>query len=107
MLGQNGSELIKQKSETIKANPSPHYNHTAVFQIARNHIDSVLILVQVFGLTGGFLRRKNLFGWLCLGGGEGIGPLGPSTADSQQHWQDMRAGAGTTVNVFKIIPYYR
>lgn len=88
---------MKQKSQTIKSNAAPHYTHTAVFQIARNEIDSVLILVQVFAINNSFLRRKTLLGWLCLGGGEGGHLLGPSTPDSQQHWQDMRDGVGTTV----------
>lgn len=88
---------MKQKSQIIKANAAPHYLHSAVFQITRSEINSVLILVQVFGINNGFLRRKILLGWLCLGSGEVEGLLGPSTPDSQQHWQDMRTGVGTTV----------
>ncbi|CAJ0582271.1 unnamed protein product, partial [Mesorhabditis spiculigera] len=76
-----GSEIGKQKTETVKGSTEPRYDYSASFQIPQHELETTSIVLQVWTWIG-VLRRKSQIGWFALG-------LNSSSSDAQEHWSQM------------------
>ncbi|KJH53634.1 C2 domain protein [Dictyocaulus viviparus] len=88
-IGEFGNELWRQKTEVIKCCSDPIYDYSAVIQLHRTDLDVCTVRIEVWS-SSGVLRRRQILGWLAMG-------LNSSSADAQEHWEQMKQGAGITV----------
>uniref|UniRef100_A0AC34QZ40 C2 domain-containing protein n=1 Tax=Panagrolaimus sp. JU765 TaxID=591449 RepID=A0AC34QZ40_9BILA len=89
VLSRYGEELAKHRSNSVKSASDTIFDCTAVFQIAKNELETSSVLIQIFR-NAGMLRRRVQIGFVCVG-------ENASSADAQTHWEQMIQGLGTSV----------
>ncbi|CAD6186648.1 unnamed protein product [Caenorhabditis auriculariae] len=89
-VDENEADVGHQKSETTKGTSEPVFNYRCNIKLSHDAVENRTVRIEVWSVSG-ILRRKHLIGIVAVG-------LNSSSADAQEHWQQMIQSAGITVS---------